>query len=107
MLKRTLQFLQRPVIHIESAHQGILKKNDHAIIVSDKNILVTAMKHSHTDDQQIVLRVIESLGIETQCSFHIPAFSTDWYATFRPYELKSFLISNGKIQEINGLEEQI
>jgi len=108
MPRRALEFLQPPVVHIESAHTGILEGTPHGISVNKSNILVTVLKRSHENDKsKIVLRAIETLGLETDCLFDFPYHSANWKSTFLPFEIKSFLINDSKVLEINGIEDNI
>jgi alpha-mannosidase len=108
MPRRSLEFLQPPVAHLESAHSGNLIRSDIKIEVNPSNILVTVIKQEFEKIKgSVILRVVESFGIETAAKIRIPMLNTDLEATFHPFEIKSFSMKNGKILEINGIEDLI
>jgi alpha-mannosidase len=105
MPTRALEFLQPPIVHIESGHTGNLQEKTEGFSVDKSNILISVIKRSHDDkSDQIIIRALEVSSLETRASFSFEAISAKWDAVFSPHELKSFLIDDSKILEINGLE---
>ncbi len=108
MPRRALEFLQPPITHIESSHQGVIVQNSSLIEVSAPNILVTAIKRQfESEEGGIIIRTVESVGDESLVYFHSNLWSVSWQAHFRPFELKSFMVESGNVLEINGIEDQI
>jgi alpha-mannosidase len=108
MAKRTTDFLQPAVIHVESAHVGDLESKLRTIRVTPSNILLSAIKRSYSgNDSSVILRVVETAGIECEAALEVPELNVSWKSRFRPMELKSYQVMNGKVLEINGLEEPI
>lgn len=108
MPRRSLEFLQPPVAHLESAHRGNLILSQVQIDVNPSNILVTVIKREFEKiGGSFILRTVESFGLETQAKIGIPMIGIDLETKFRPFEVKSFLVADGKILEINGIEELI
>lgn len=108
MPKRSLEFLQPQIVHLESGHEGILFQNERAFEVDSENILVTVIKRPYEgNDLGIVIRAIETSGIETSTSIRFGQFQGEWKGKFSPFEMKSFIVKDGNILEINGIEELI
>ncbi len=108
MPRRTLEFLQPSVAHIESSHIGELIQNTLSFDVSATNILVTVIKREYNaNGEGIVIRAIESIGDESLVYFNSESLSAKWQAHFRPFEIKSFLVAGNKSIEINGIEDVI
>ncbi len=106
MPKRAIEFLQPPVVHVESSHQGSMKNNSTSLVISAPNIIVTVMKRQYESDS-IVIRAVETVGDESLVFFNSKALSTSWQSHFSPFEVKSFLITGGKTIEISGIEAVI
>ena len=104
MPKRAIQFLQPPIIHIESSHIGSIKDSSTFFEISAPNVIVTVLKRQY-DGNRIVIRAIESIGDESLVYFNSVLLSISWQSHFRPFEIKSFLIEGGKAIEINGIED--
>ncbi|MDP4229142.1 MAG: glycoside hydrolase family 38 C-terminal domain-containing protein [Bacteroidota bacterium] len=108
MARRTTEFLQPVVVHVETAHNGDLESKSHTISVTPSNILVSAIKRSYSDsDSSTIFRVVETAGIGCEATLDVPELNVSWKSRFRPMELKSFRIRDGKVLEVNGLEEQL
>jgi hypothetical protein len=95
-------------VHVESSHSGDLESSSNGCSVSEPNILVTAMKHPYDNNREkLIIRAVESCGLESDCVFDLRSVPVTWKSRFLPYELKTFLIENGKLLEINGIENSI
>ena len=101
-----MEFLQPPIVHVESSHQGSTKNTSIGFEVSAPNIIITVIKRQY-EGNGIVIRAVESIGDESLVYFNLSALSTSWQSHFRPFEVKSFLIEGGKAIEINGIEDTI
>jgi len=108
MPRRTLEFLQPVVTHVESSHQGFLKTEKLSFDISATNVLLTVMKRRHNlIGEGIVIRLAETIGDESLVYFSSECLSVNWKAHFNPYEIKTFLVERGKLLEINGIEDSI
>ena len=108
MPRRSLEFLQQPIAHLESMHLGTIAKKPSSIEVSAPNVLVTVIKRQYESDMdEIIVRAVESIGDESLVYFQSNLWSVSWQAHFHPFEVKSFLIAHGNTIEINGIEEPI
>ncbi len=94
-----------PITFVEHKHQGSLPQEKSFISVDKENIIVTVIKETE-DRNDIILRAYETIGRETIANFKL--FGRTWSATFKPCEIKSFLIPTDKnlpVKEVNLLEE--
>lgn len=106
MPKRSLEFLQPPIIHLESAHSGALSQSGAGIEADSENILITVIKRSYEEsDNGVVFRAIEAIGRETSVNIRFGRFHAEWKGKFYAFEIKTFMVKDGKILEINGIEE--
>lgn len=88
-----------PVTHIlENHHQGKLPLQYEGCVISEENVVVSAMKKSE-DGKGYVFRAYECEGKETRAEI-------DWkgvgklQAAFKPYEVKTWKIENGEWEEV-------
>jgi len=94
-----------PIVFVEYKHSGVLPPEQSFISVDRKNIIVTTIKETE-EGNDIILRAYETSGSQTTVNFQI--FDRKWSSTFKPCEIKSFLIPKDKslpIREVNLLEE--
>ncbi len=106
MPKRAIEFLQPPIIHVESSHQGSIKNSSTGFEVSASNITIHVIKRQY-EGTGIVIRAVESIGDESLVYFNSKVLSTSWQSHFRPFEVKTFSIEGGKCLETNGIENAI
>lgn len=95
--------LNQPLITtFETFHEGTLPQRGGAMTVSRENIQMTALKKAYRGDAAIV-RLIETFGEETEAS--VSLFGTEFFAVFKPYEIKTFALHpDGSVQETDLLE---
>lgn len=94
-----------PIAFVEYKHSGVLSPKQSFISVDKENIIVTTIKETE-EGNDIILRAYETSGSQTTVNFQI--FDRKWSSTFKPCEIKSFLIPKDKslpIREVNLLEE--
>lgn len=96
--------LQIPLIHVqETFHRGTLPTVYQGIRVNKPNISVTCIK-KQVNDEGIVLRCYETDGLDTDV--HISLFDLDFDFRISHYAVKTFLLKEGKIQEIDFVEKK-
>ncbi|MGC8971608.1 MAG: alpha-mannosidase [bacterium] len=94
-----------PIVFVDYRHSGVLPSEQSFISVDRENIIVTTIKEAE-DTEDIILRAYEVSGNQTTANFQL--FGRKWSSTFKPCEIKSFLIPKDKnlpIREVNLLEE--
>lgn len=94
-----------PITFAEYKHSGLLSQEQSFISIDRENIVVTVIKEAE-DSNDIILRAYETIGKETRVDFKL--FDRTWSTTFKPCEIKSFLIPTDRnlpIKEVNLLEE--
>jgi len=101
------RMLHKPlIVHTESRHDGGLPRTFSGIEVIGQGIQIGAIKHAEDGDGMIV-RAIETLGEATSAAFHFPTLDLKWDAKFNPFEIKTFLISDGRAIETDLLERPL
>ncbi len=90
-----------PVAIPETFHKGALGTEFSALSISNKNVIVTAVKKS-ADGKGTVIRAYEGNGRAEKCSFAL--FGTKWNADFGPNEIKTFMISEKGVRETDLTE---
>ena len=94
--------LQNPLtIVYETFHKGELPLTFGGIDVSEDNISITAVK-KHEDGNGIILRCYETDGKDTQCKIRL--FDTEFNAFIPHDSVKTYLIDNGEIKEVDFIE---
>ena len=83
---------------MENHHDGVLPLTYSAIDVNSHNIIVSAFKKSE-DGTGYVIRAYECEGIPTETILNCKALGTI-STTFAPFEIKTFLIKDGRYEEV-------
>jgi len=103
-LYRHANELNNPPISIyETFHSGSLPLKNNFLACENKNIHIHALKMCE-DDRSAVIRASETASVHTNASFSFPLMGKYWTAEFKPYEIKTFKISEDEIIETNMLE---
>jgi len=102
--KLTEQFLQPLIVHTESAHDGDLPSTYSAFNFSGDDIRIGALKRAE-DVGGIIVRAVEQRGEKSSGKFKIA--DAGWNAEFDPFEIKSFLIQDSKVTEVDLLERPL
>ena len=92
------------VVHSESRHEGTLLQSFKGLDSQNTAILIGAIKKAE-DSDGIIVRAIEEAGESSNAEFSF--FDANWNATFHSFEIKSFLIQNGKVSEVDFLERAL
>ena len=99
--KTSQRIMNIPTVITETFHKGKLSREFSGISVSAENVIVTAVK-KHTDSDGYVLRCYEAEGKNTEVKFTL--FGTDWTANIGANQVKTFIVSDGKVKETDFLE---
>jgi len=94
----------KPIVIVDHPHGGVLRPYGSFIEVSKKNMIVSVLK-KHEDSDDLILRCYETSGEETE--IEIPFLNRSWKASFRPCEIKTFIIPRRlelEVAEIDMLE---
>jgi alpha-mannosidase len=94
------------IVHAESRHEGDLAKSYSAFELTGEGIQIGAIKKAEEGDG-IILRAVETLGGTPQASFRFASMGVHWDSQFSPFEIKTFLISNGAAMETDLLERPL
>ncbi len=106
-LPRLAEQLHKPlIVHHESRHGGDLPRTHSAFSYSGDGLRIGAIKHAE-DGNGIIVRVVEERGEDVTGVFSIPALRADWSASFLPFDIKSFLVADGNIVEVDFIERPL
>ena len=96
------QELQNPLVTVrETFHRGTLPLTYQGLYVSEKNVIVTAVKMSEEKDSY-VLRCYESEGKNTTCKIRL--FDASFDFEIPHHSVKTFLVRGKDIVETNFIE---
>lgn len=95
-------FNNPPFLFIEGSHKGDLPLSQSFINYEGKNFLVNVIKKSE-DGKGIIVRIFETHGEKSVGK--IKLFNKEWTFFLSPFEIKTFLINDKGIREVNLLEE--
>jgi alpha-mannosidase len=100
------ELVERPVVIYQGIHGGTLPKSGSFLSVDAPNIVVPAIKLAENNDD-LVVRCLETSGLETTATLNLGFAGKSWKGTFLPNEIKTLRInqSSGKISEVDLLEE--
>lgn len=100
------EFMELPVCFYQGIHGGALPKSGSFLSIDKSNIIVSAIKQAE-DNNDIILRCVESFGMPTTALLDLRFAGRTWTGSFRPFEIKSLRLNNstGKISQVNLLEE--
>ncbi len=103
LARKALELNNQAIIIPETFHKGTLPLNMSFLSVGSKNITVHALKMSE-DGSDAVLRCVETSGLKTTTNINLSLLNCSFTADFKPYEIKTFLISEDNITQTNLLE---
>jgi alpha-mannosidase len=100
------EFMAPPICIYQGIHGGKLPKSNSFLAVDKPNIIVSAIKQAE-DNNDIIIRCVETSGIPTTISLDLRFAERTWKGSFRPCEIKTLRMNPGfgKITEVNVLEE--
>ncbi|MBQ7624574.1 MAG: alpha-mannosidase [Clostridia bacterium] len=97
---RARKLLCEPTVLVETFHKGALKTEYSGVKVSEKNIIVSAVK-KQADGRGTVLRAYEADGRDTRAEIEL--FGKKYAAVFKPYEIKT-IVFDCDVKETDFLE---
>lgn len=106
IVRQAEEFLSPPIVIFQGIHGGSMPKAGSFLSVDKENIIVSAIKQSETG-ADLILRCVETSGIETSATLDLGFVNRKWTGNFRPCEIKSLRLNarTGDIREVNLLEE--
>lgn len=89
----------------ETHHDGPLATGFEGIKISADNCVAEAIKQSE-DGSGTIIRLYETAGRQTDVKIEIPMLNTTFSTSFKPQEIKTFLIveEDGEVKEVSFLE---
>ena len=94
------------IVHQESGHEGTLPKSFQGFERTSRAIHIGAMKMAE-DGNGILVRAVEQAGEKSDAEFRFPTLGAKWQTSFSPFEIKSFLIQNNPVTEVDFLERPV
>ncbi len=99
--------LQMPlIVHMESGHDGMLPRTFMGLKCESTAIHIGAIKMAE-EGGGIIFRAVEQVGEPSEAEFGFPTLGVQWKASFSPFEIKTLLIRNGAVTEVDFLERPI
>jgi len=100
------EFSTPPLVIYQGIHDGKMPGSGSFITADSPGLVISAIKKSE-EGNDIVLRVVETLGLPVLGGISLKFSGMGWIGSFRPYEIKTLLINvkAGTIREVNLLEE--
>jgi alpha-mannosidase len=99
---------QRPVALVTTIHPGPLAQRGAFLCAEQENLVVTAVKKAQ-DNDDLIIRVHETAGIETDGDIHLAGWKRRIESHFGPCEIKTFRVPQDEqqpVMETNLLEWQ-
>lgn len=75
--------------------------------IDRENVVLSCFKRSERDGSVWIMRLYESQGTETSAHIRIPVTDIETDISFKPFEIRTFSISDGKIEECDMLEGSV
>lgn len=72
--------------------------------IDRENVLLSCLKQSERDSQAYVLRIFEAQGVPCTVHVELPIFGVSLTENLKAFEIKTYLIQNGRIEETDMLE---
>ncbi|MBQ7639077.1 MAG: alpha-mannosidase [Clostridia bacterium] len=103
--KEAAAFNIRPVSVPESFHKGSEPQEKSCISIDKENVALTALKTCEDGSGDLIIRLYETAGKDTEVSISLFSGEISFSASFGHNEIKTFRITNNKdIRETNFLE---
>jgi len=105
-VKRAAELNQKPIVLVETYHDGPLPQINSFLSVDQDNIIVSVVKKAE-DSDDTVIRCYETNKVATQATIHLPHLGRVIEVHFGPCEIKTLLISKDltkPVVETNLLE---
>ena len=102
------EFMAPPISIYQGIHGGKLAKTRSFLSIDKPNVIVAAIKQAE-DNDDVVIRCVETSGVPTTASLDLRFAGRSWKGSFRPLEIKTLRMNprSGKITETNVLEEVV
>jgi alpha-mannosidase len=100
------EFIAPPIVAYQGIHDGTMEKSASYLSIDAPNVTIPAVKLSE-DGNEGIIRLVETLGKETNFSLNFPSAGYTWNGRIKPYEIKTLRLDTryGSIKEVNLLEE--
>lgn len=105
-IQRAAELNQKPVVLVESSHEGDLPQKDSFLSVDSENVVVEVLKNAE-DGDDLILRCRETSKRATRAGIHLTKWDREIEADFAPCEIKTFRVpeaGDGPVVETNLLE---
>ncbi|MDR1980965.1 MAG: glycosyl hydrolase-related protein [Tannerellaceae bacterium] len=100
------EFIAPPAVVYQGIHKGSMPASGSFLAIDTPNVVVSAIKKSEEGDD-VIIRLVETLGEEVSATLHFPSADFSWKGRFKPSEIKTLRLNpqTGLIKEVNVLEE--
>ena len=101
------EFIAPPVVIYQGIHRGTMPKSGSFLSVDIPNVIVSAIKLSEEDSKVGIIRLVETLGKDSNMTLRFPSADFQWRTRIKAFEIKTLKINLqwGEIKEVNLLEE--
>ncbi|HNX13243.1 MAG TPA: glycoside hydrolase family 38 C-terminal domain-containing protein [Oscillospiraceae bacterium] len=97
--------LNSPAVHVtETYHKGKMPQTFGGVEIDNENVILSAMKEAE-DGDGVIARLYECNGKGGAACVKLPWLNTEIKTSFGPCEIKAFKITDGKVKEVNLIEE--
>ncbi len=93
-----------PIVAFSNRHPGPLPPSSSFVKLTPKNVWLSAMKMSERGNFP-VLRLFECEGRETKATLSLPLLHQEFKISMRPWEIRTVGIKDGKVVELDMLEQ--
>ncbi len=98
------EFIAPTISIYQGIHGGKLPKSGSFLSSDKSNVVVSAIKQAENNND-IIIRCVETDGVKTESKLDLAFAGTQWNGSFNPFEIKTLRLNKGKIREVNLLEE--
>ncbi len=105
-VRQAAELNQRPIVVMETYHEGPLPEKDSYLSVEPDNVIVEVLKRAE-DDDDLIVRCREACKKATRAKIQLPRWAREIEADFAPCEIKTFRVprdENLPVIETNLLE---
>ena len=88
---------------VETYHEGKLPRTFSGISIDAKNIVLRALKKSE-NKKGAILRLYESMGVETQAHIDFALMDRAFSLTFKPFEIKTVFVPDDEKMETSEVD---
>ncbi|MDR1880093.1 MAG: hypothetical protein LBQ78_04105 [Tannerellaceae bacterium] len=100
------EFMTPPAVIYQGIHQGDMPASGSFLAIDAPQVVVSAVKKSE-EGEDVVIRLVETLGEAVSATLHFPSAGFTWKGRFKPGEIKTLRLDprTGSVREVNLLEE--